>query len=251
VNKLIVDRSVLITGGASGLGLATVRALDQGGARIAVFDRDARALEALSRELPHALLRLVELTDLKAVDAAVEDLFASFGSINTLINNAGIIRSAPLIDVLQRQTRNQRMAVWDDVIASNLSAIFGLTMCVAERMLKHRINGVIVNVSSIAASGNPGQSAYSAAKAGVEALTRTWAKELGPLGIRANCVSPGFIDTPSTHAALGTERVSMLEGEVPLRRLGAASEVAMAIMHLIENDYANGAVLRVDGGLVI
>lgn len=251
MNKLNVDRSALITGGASGLGLATVRALDQRGARIAVFDRDTKALEALSMELPHVSVRRVELTDLEAVDAAVEDLFASSSRIDALINNAGIIRSAPLIDVLQRQTRNQRMALWDEVIASNLSALFGLTMCVAEHMVSRRMKGVIVNVSSIAANGNPGQSAYSAAKAGVEALTRTWAKELGPLGIRANCVSPGFIDTPSTHTALGAERAAMLEGEVPMRRLGAASEVAMAIMHLIENDYANGAVLRVDGGLVI
>lgn len=247
----ISGRRVLVTGGASGLGRAMVEALVAEGAAVAVIDRDAAGLEALAAALPGVVTRAADLTDADAADAAVEDVFEALGGVDALVNNAGIIRNAPLIDMLRRTPRAARLALWDEVIATNLTAVHAMAMSVAERMVRKRLKGVIVNVSSIAARGNPGQSAYSAAKAGVEALTLTWAKELGPLGVRAVCVAPGFADTPSTHAALTEAKVAEVKGEVPLRRLGRAEEVALAVVQMIENDYVNGAILRVDGGLVM
>lgn len=247
----LAGRRVLITGGASGLGRATVETMAREGARIAVLDRDAAGLAALQAVLPDVFCQTVDLTDSAASDDAVEKAFAALDGIDVLVANAGIIRNSPLVDVLRRTSRDQRLAQWNEVVATNLTAVYALAMSVAERMVRRRIKGVIVTVSSIAARGNPGQSAYSAAKAGVEALTMTWAKELGPLGIRACCVAPGFTDTPSTHAALTEAKVAEVAGEVPLRRLGAADEVALAVMQLVENGYVNGAILRVDGGLVM
>jgi len=110
---------------------------------------------------------------------------------------------------------------------------------------------VIVNISSISASGNEGQTAYSAAKAGVDAMTVTWAKELGRWGIRCNAVAPGFIGTESTRQALKQDVVERIRASTPLRRLGEAQEVALAVAALVENDFMNGVVLRVDGGLRI
>ena len=113
------------------------------------------------------------------------------------------------------------------------------------------VRGYIVNISSIAAGGNAGQSAYAAAKAGVTALGITWAKELGPLGIRSVVVAPGFIDTPSTRAGLTEDRLKALAGQTPLRRLGQAEDVVRAVVTAIENDYTTGTVLHVDGGLTL
>lgn len=247
----LAARRVLVTGGVSGLGRAMVETLTAEGARIAVLDRDAAGLDALREAVPGVVTRAVDLTDARATDQAVEEVFAALDGLDALVNNAGIIRNAVLVDMLRRSPREARLAVWDEVIATNLTAVYATSMSVAERMVRKRIKGVIVNISSISARGNPGQSAYSAAKAGVEALTMTWAKELGPLGVRAVCVAPGFTDTPSTHAALTEAKVAEVTSEVPLRRLGRAEEVALAVMQLIENDYVTGAILPVDGGLVM
>jgi 3-oxoacyl-[acyl-carrier protein] reductase len=118
-------------------------------------------------------------------------------------------------------------------------------------MLKRRTKGVVINLSSISANGNAGQSAYSAAKAGVNALTRTWAKELGGVGIRFVSIAPGFLDTPSTQTALSEAILTKLKQQIPLRRLGEVEHIYQAVRFIVENDYLNGTVLEVDGGLVI
>ena len=118
-------------------------------------------------------------------------------------------------------------------------------------IVMHRSKGVIVNISSISACGNEGQTAYSAAKAGVNAMTVTWSKELGPMGIRCNAISPGFIDTDSTHNALKEKIIAHIHSNTPLRRLGQVEEVSQAVASVIANDFINGVILNVDGGLKI
>jgi 3-oxoacyl-[acyl-carrier protein] reductase len=110
---------------------------------------------------------------------------------------------------------------------------------------------VIVNISSVSAKGNAGQSAYSAAKAGLEALTKVWAKELAPLGIRCFAIAPGFCDTESTHKAISERMLQETVGRVPIKRLGTAQEIASFVIAGIENDFLNGKILEVDGGLVV
>ena len=118
-------------------------------------------------------------------------------------------------------------------------------------MVVSRTKGVIVNISSISASGNAGQSAYSAAKAGVNALTKVWAKELGPMGIRVVAVAPGFCDTKSAHNALSESVLTQIVQDVPLRRLGRPEEIAAGVVAVIENGFIHGKVIQIDGGLVV
>lgn len=247
----LADAITVVTGGASGLGRSIAACLVRAGARVVVFDRDAEALADVARDLNLAVARNVDLTDAEAVDAAVARLFDELGAVQVLVNNAGIIRNAPLVDVTRRTTREQRLDTWNEVIAVNLGSVFSVSMSVAERMIRARVKGVIVNISSISAAGNVGQGAYAAAKAGVNALTATWARELGPLGVRTVAVAPGFVDTPSTRAALSEARLGELVDRIPVRRLAAADEVASTVEHAIRNDYLNGVVIPVDGGLVL
>lgn len=241
----LVGKGVLVTGGAGGLGRAIVEALLAGGATVAVLDRVTEGLPG------GALPVAVDLCDADAVDAAVERCFAELPDVCGLVNNAGVIHSEPLADMFGRTPRADRLARWERVRAINLDAVFSVTMAVADRMLRNRMRGAIVNISSVSARGIAGQSAYAATKAAVEALAMTWAKELGPLGIRACAVAPGFFDTPSTHAALSADHVRTIRGEIPLRRLGAPAEVAAVVRSVFENGYLNGVVLPVHGGLSV
>jgi 3-oxoacyl-[acyl-carrier protein] reductase len=129
--------------------------------------------------------------------------------------------------------------------------VFYVTGCVVQQMLATRTSGVVVNISSVAASGNAGQSAYSAAKAGVNALTSTWAKELGPMGIRFAAVAPGFTQTEAMQRGLSEAMLKETIRKVPLRRLGTPDEIAQGVIAVIENDFFNGKVFELDGGLVL
>ena len=124
-----------------------------------------------------------------------------------------------------------------------------MTVAVIEKMITTRTKGVVLNIGSISAAGNPGASAYSAAKAAVHALTRTWATELGPMGIRVIAIAPGFMDTDSARAATSETALRETIKRVPLRRLGKTEEVADAVVAVIENDFFNGKVFELDGGL--
>jgi 3-oxoacyl-[acyl-carrier protein] reductase len=118
-------------------------------------------------------------------------------------------------------------------------------------MVSKRQKGVIINISSISAKGNAGQSAYSAAKAAINALTVTWSKELGMFGIRCNAIAPGFFDTDSTHQELDESKLKAYQKNTPVGRLGKTDEIVDAIEFIIGNDYYNGSILELDGGLVI
>jgi len=247
----ISDQTILVTGAAGCLGSALARKLTALGARVAAVDLDAAGLDKLQTELPDLVPRVCDLTDGEAVERAVDGIVEQMGGITAVVNNAGQIQSAPLLNLLSRDQRRHSVELWDHVIAVNLTSVFLVTRCVADHMAKKRTKGVIVNISSIAAAGNAGQSAYAAAKAGINALTVTWAKELGPLGIRVVGVAPGFVDTPSTRAALSPKVVEHLEQQVPLRRLGRDEEIVSAVETCLTNSYLNGVVLPIDGGLRI
>ena len=135
------------------------------------------------------------------------------------------------------------------VIDINLNGVFYVTANVAEKMILSKQKGVIINISSIAAQGNIGQSAYAASKAAVEALTKTWSKELGMFKIRCACIAPGFFNTPSTKESLSESMLAKWQKGVPLARLGELDELLSAVEFIIQNDYFNGKILALDGGL--
>jgi 3-oxoacyl-[acyl-carrier protein] reductase len=133
----------------------------------------------------------------------------------------------------------------------NLNSVFYMTSHMVDNMVAKKMQGVIINISSISAQGNVGQSAYSATKAAVEALTKTWAKELGMFKIRSACIAPGFFDTPSTRESLNENMLEQWKKNVPLKRLGVLDELYSGVEFIIRNDYYNGKILQIDGGLTI
>jgi 3-oxoacyl-[acyl-carrier protein] reductase len=182
---------------------------------------------------------------------AVRKTVDALGTVDALVNCTGLIHNEALVNLLKSSERRHRLSSWDAVIRANLTTVFVLGSVVAEQMASTRTPGVIVNLSSVASVGNAGQSAYSAAKAGVEALTAAWAKELGLLGIRVVAVAPGFIDVASTHAALSDSVIKEWVRRTPLRRLGRSDAVVATVIFALENDFLTGRTLRVDGGVVL
>ena len=238
----------LVTGGGKGLGLAIAEHLQAKGALVVVVDLDQEALDRLPEGMVAYLLDVTDPDDVKRV---TQTIVAQHGCIDILVNNAGVIYSEPLLNMMNPASMMHTYERFRKYVTLNMDSVFIMTSSVVEQMVLKRRKGVIVNISSISARGNEGQTAYSAAKAGVEAMTITWSKELGRLGIRCNAVAPGFIGTESTSAALSEAIVEHVRSKTPLRRLGVPDEVAHAVAALVENDFMNGVILDVNGGLTI
>jgi len=247
----ISGKTALVTGGAKGIGLVTVSRLREAGAKVAVIDIDQNALDALSRDYPDVQALACDITDTAQIAAAIQTITERNGGIDVLVNNAGYIHSSPLLGFSAAGITCYDPAQWDKTIKTNLSSVFYVSSAVIRTMVENRRSGVIINISSICAAGNAGQSAYSATKAGVNALTVTWAKELGLMGVRVAGIAPGFVETETTVKAISGATLEDWKKKTPLRRLGKPAEIADAVMFIIGNDYFNGRILEVDGGLRI
>jgi 3-oxoacyl-[acyl-carrier protein] reductase len=239
-------KQIIVTGGVKGLGRAMVEKLVSRECNVTVFDIDVAGFD----ELQKSGVRCVacDVTNYEQVNAAVEEFS---GVPDVLINNAGILYSEPLIRITEDGLKLHAQETWDRVLRTNLTSVFYMTAPVVAKMVTTRTKGVVVNIGSVSAAGNPGASAYSAAKAAVHAVTQAWARELGPLGIRVLAIAPGFMDTDSAHAATSETALRETIKRVPLRRLGKAEEVAAAVVAAIENDFFNGKVFELDGGLIV
>lgn len=246
---LLANKVFMVTGGCGCLGGPITGALAAEGATVCVLDVDEvglRALEKVDGVYPYAC----DVTDMASIELAVEQIIARFEKIHGLINGAGLIYNESIFSFSNESGRHS-FDSWDRVIELNMSATFRVSSVVLEHMVLNRTKGVVVNIGSISSRGNPGQTAYSAAKAGVEAMANVWAQELGPLGIRAFTISPGFINTNSTSAALSSAAVQKINERVPLRRLGSASEVSTMLLAAIANDYVTGVTIPIHGGIVV
>lgn len=242
------NRTALVTGGAGSLGRAIALDLRDRGCRVVALDRDDAALATMAGETGVGTV-VCDLLDAPATERCIGEAWELHGPISILINAVGFIHSAPLLNVTARTDRRHSIEAWRRVIDLNLTAVFSATVNVVDRMVSTRTRGVVINFSSVAAAGNAGQGAYSAAKSGVNAMTMAWAKELGILGIRFVAIAPGFIDTPSTRAALQEPIMKEWIKRTPLRRLGSVEDVISAIVFAITNDHLTGKVIEIDGGL--
>jgi len=245
----LAGKGVVVAGGAGSIGRSVIGMLRERGARLAVIDKDPDGAHRVD-DAEIAYLQ-ADAADDGAVAGAVGGAVARLGKIHALVNCTGVIHSEPLVSLMNPARRRHAVESWDAVIRSNLTATFMLAAHVAEHMATNRIKGVIVNFSSVAAAGNPGQTAYAAAKAGIEAMTAVWARELGPLGIRVVAIAPGFVDTPSTHAALSDALIKEWGQRTPLRRLATADEIAHGVVFAIENSFVTGRTIHIDGGLSV
>ncbi|MGQ0734421.1 MAG: SDR family oxidoreductase [Acidobacteriota bacterium] len=247
---IIRDQPVVITGAASGLGLAFARRLSRLGARVWGLDRDETAIDRLRRDPAYARIEFVrcDVGIEQEVASVVGDIEKRSGGIGVLVNNAAVLRDQTLVSKLGRTIRKHSLADWDETLRSNLTGSFLMAREVAEMMIRGRRGGLIVNISSISRAGNPGQTAYAATKAALDALTVTWAQELATYGIRVVALAPGFAETNLTSRIppLFLERI---RDRTPLKRFGTLEEFERAIEFIVENDYLNGKVLELDGGL--
>ena len=239
---LLEGRRAVVTGGGSGIGAATCRRFADEGARVAVLDVRRRTAESVATAVGGVAVH-ADVADGAAVAAAFDQAASALGGLDTVVNNAGTGNVMPLHDYPD--------AEWDRLLAVNLTGVFHGTRAAVPHLRASGTTGCIVNVSSLSGlRPTRGEAPYSAAKAGVLALTMSAALEYGP-AVRVNCVSPGFIRTPLTElAAADDDTRAELEGATPLGRLGTAEEVAATIAFLCSDlaAYVTGANLVVDGG---
>jgi len=239
---------VAITGAGRGLGRAMAKHLSAKGARLALIDIDARALLDTSKLCHDSRSYTTDITNEDAVDETFSRIRKDFGKLDVLVNNAGLLRDGLLLKVKQNKLIS-RMPLDDfqSVVNVNLTGVFLCGRAVASHMLETG-GGVIINLSSVARAGNAGQSNYAATKAGVAAMTVTWANELARYNIRTAAIAPGFIETEMV-AQMRPDVLEHMLTKVPLKRIGQSHEIALTLQFIIENDYVNGRVIEVDGGL--
>jgi 3-oxoacyl-[acyl-carrier protein] reductase len=236
MNLDLQDKVVIVTGGAAGIGRATAQAFESEGAKVVVWDVPA-----------------VDVTKPDVVHAAAAEVMAQHGRIDVLVNNAGIVRDAQLVKWKDGQVISQMDdATFDAVVNVNLKGVFACTRAVVPHMIQGG-GGVVLNASSIVGLyGNFGQTNYAATKAGVISFTKTWARELGKFNIRVNCVAPGFIATEMVKA-MPQKVLDGMAAHTPLGKMGEPADIANAYIWLASSaaKFVHGAVLSVDGGLVM
>jgi 3-oxoacyl-[acyl-carrier protein] reductase len=242
------NKVAIITGAAQGIGFATAQKFAREGAIVIMVDVNEEALKAaqatLAQEHLTVEVALVNVTERMQMDALVERVKHAHQRIDILVNNAGITRDARLVNMTEAQ--------FDQVISVNLKAVFTCTQAVAATMLEQG-SGVVLNASSVVGLyGNFGQTNYAASKYGVIGMTTTWARELGPKGIRVNAVCPGFIQTPILDT-IPEKVLDVMKGQCWQRRLGQPEEIANTYAFLASDEasYINGVALEVSGGLSI
>ncbi|MCZ7664688.1 MAG: SDR family oxidoreductase [Thermoleophilia bacterium] len=248
----IAGSSVLITGGAHGLGRRFALDLAAAGARVGVCDLDEEGLRAVAKEALRAGSSLwskrADVTDEVSVEALFAEFVAYHQGLDAAVNNAGIARDGLLVKQRGGRLEKLPLADWQRVIDVDLTGVFLCGREAAYHMVQHGSGGVIVSLSSVARGGVYGQTSYSAAKAGVAAMTVTWAKELARYGVRAVALAPGFTTTELT-SALRVDVRERIVTQIPLGRVAEPAEQSSALRFVLENDYLTGRVIEVDGGL--
>ncbi|MDX8397665.1 MAG: 3-oxoacyl-ACP reductase FabG [Mariprofundaceae bacterium] len=236
----------IVTGASRGIGFAVAKSLAKAGYNLAICATREATVNASADKLrehgAEVLACVVNVCDGDAVKAFVQATVKQYGRLDVLVNNAGITRDG--------LSMRMKSADWQAVIDTNLSSVFYAAQAALKPMMKAR-NGRIINISSVVASmGNPGQINYCASKGGVDAMTRSLAREVGSRGITVNAIAPGFIATDMT-ADLGEDAHAALVTQVPLGRLGSPEDIAAAVLFLAADSgaYITGQVLHINGGM--
>lgn len=246
--KRLENKIAIITGGAQGIGKAAVKRFAEEGAVVIIWDVNEEKASATINEFKSISSRIefqkVDVTKLESVSEAAKKIIDKYNKIDILINNAGITRDASFLKMTSEQ--------WQQVIDVNLTGVFNCTKAVAPFMVE-KLYGKIVNTSSVVGLyGNFGQTNYVATKSGIIGMTKVWARELGRKGINVNAVAPGFIATEMV-STVPEKVLDMLKERTPLGKLGDPEDIANAYLFLSSDEakFINGAVLSVDGGLVL
>ena len=248
-----VPKRVLVTGSSGSLGAFIASRLLEDGYEVTGLDLATPTAPPFAGDSGSApsrwYFKQCDLSNPEAVKCVLGD--GQLGLFDVVVNNLGLIHSSPLVSFHEGKLLVHDFETWNKVLSVTLSATFYVTALCARQSISAAKRSIIVNISSVCAAGNPGQGAYSAAKAGVNGLTAALAKELGPLGIRVAAIAPGFFDTASTHHAMSEEAVARMRKVIPLRKLGSPEQFYHALRFVMENDYFHGRVLELDGGLTL
>ncbi len=240
------EQVALVTGASRGIGKAIAAGLAGAGARVigtATTRAGSEQIEADLAQAPHpGAGRVLDVRDGQAVTALVDEVAREFAPVGILVNNAGVTRD----NLLMRMKDEE----WDEIIETNLKSVYRLSKACLRGMLKAR-HGRIINISSVvAASGNPGQANYAAAKAGIIGFTKSLAREVASRNVTVNAVAPGFIETDMTRELPAQQREALL-AQIPLQRLGEGADVAAAVLYLASpaGAYVTGQTLHINGGM--
>jgi 3-oxoacyl-[acyl-carrier protein] reductase len=249
----IRGKTVLITGAGRGIGRALAIHFAGKGSNLALLDTNSadvdETVEICAQERVTVRGYVASVSEEDIIETTFDRIVADFGRLDGLINNAGVVRDAMLVKVKDGEVLGKMtLAQWQAVIDVNLTGVFLCAREAAQHMIRGNSGGVIVNISSISRAGNVGQTNYSAAKAGVVAMTVVWAKELARHGVRVGAVAPGFTRSPMVEE-MRPEILTKVIAPVPLRRLGEAGEISHAVSFIFENDFFTGRCLEIDGGL--
>lgn len=245
--KRLENKIAIITGGAQGIGKATVEKFLIEGATVLIWDVDDAKGNKLVNDLSAQGFKTkflkVNVTKFDEVEKAVQEIINEFGRIDILVNNAGILRDGTLVKMTPEQ--------WQQVIDINLTGVFNCTKSVAPHMIEKQYGKIINATSVVGLYGNFGQTNYVATKAGVIGMTKVWARELGRKGINVNAIAPGFIATEMVES-MPEKVITSMKEKTPLGRLGKPEDIANAYCFLAskEADFINGTVLSVDGGVI-
>ncbi|MHB1991261.1 3-oxoacyl-ACP reductase FabG [Metallibacterium scheffleri] len=244
MNISLAGEIALVTGASRGIGAAIADTLAVAGAQVIGTATSAAGAEAIGQRLAahRGQGRVLDVTDGAAVEALIESIIKEHGALSILVNNAGITRD----QLLMRMKDDD----WQAVLDTNLSSVYRTSKTVLRGMMKARKGRIISIASVVGVTGNPGQTNYAAAKAGIIAFSKSLAREIGSRGITVNVVAPGFIDTDMTRA-LGEEQRKMLEATIALGRLGKPEDIAQAVLFLASPAaaYITGETLHVNGGM--
>jgi 3-hydroxyacyl-CoA dehydrogenase / 3-hydroxy-2-methylbutyryl-CoA dehydrogenase len=249
----IAGKIAVITGGSSGIGQAVVRAFIEKGGRVAIFDLNEIAGQAMVQELgAAAIFAKANVSDEASVAGAIAKTMAAFGAIHVCVNCAGIGSAYKTFG----KDGPFPLAEWNKTITVNLTGTFNVTRLCAEQMAKNAPEdsnggrGVVINTASVAAyDGQIGQAAYSASKAGVVGMTLPMARDLSSIGVRVNTIAPGLIETPLLGSLPADVLDALAKSVLYPKRLGKPEEIAHLAVCMIENDYLNGECVRIDGGI--
>ncbi|MDC5805225.1 beta-ketoacyl-ACP reductase [Vibrio europaeus] len=241
------NKICLVTGAAQGIGRAITERFAQNGAeKVYALDMNSDGLAAAFSDIENVEAVTVNICDRQAIAELVESIKQQYSRVDVLVNNAGVTRDA-LIDKMTEQE-------WDFVLDVNLKGVFNLTQAIAPLMMENNYGSIVTMSSVVGTDGNIGQTNYAATKGGVIAMTKGWAKEFARKGaqVRANCVAPGFIETPMT-ADLPEKVLDMMKGKTPLGRMGTTEDITNGVEFLAsdKSSFITGQVLKIDGGLVL
>jgi 3-oxoacyl-[acyl-carrier protein] reductase len=248
----ISNARAIVTGAARGLGYCFALELLRRGASVTAGDVNEQGLKQLLEAAAGLPGRLwIDRVDVRQEPSVSEFVLLAekqMGMINVLVNNAAVLRDGWIARPDQNWIKKLPTPQWRQVLDTNLSGPFLMAREALAHILEHQISpAVIVNISSASRSGNPGQSNYSASKAGLDALTRTWALELAPFGIRVGGIAPGVVETPMLESVEPNVLTQLLDA-IPLRRVGKPFEIWLALKFILECDYFTGRTIEVDGG---